>query len=225
MARKAGRAGPAGDVTRLTLLGLLSSKPMHGYELRQQMRVWSMEHWVDIHPGSIYSALPRMASEGLLQVTEVSHEGNRPQRTVYGITAAGRAELTRLLADAWTQPASMAQPVDVALFFIWLLPPEVVAARLAERVAKLDGAQEQLARNRALWNTAVEAAPENVPLQYFEMMQDLFEHSERVLDTERQWSAGMLTRVQSGVFDFEQPASSARPARQRKRKAAPHAQH
>jgi len=223
MATKAGRAGPAGDVTRLTLLGLLSSKPMHGYELRQQMRLWSMEHWVDIHAGSIYSALPRMAAEGLLQVTEVSQEGNRPQRTVYDITPAGRAELTRLLSAAWAEPASMAQPVDVALFFIWLLPPEVVAGQLAERVRRLDGVREQLARNRDVWRTAVEAAPENVPLPYFEMMQDLFDHSQEVLKTERQWSSGMLERVRSGVFTFEQPASPTRTPTKRKRKAAPHA--
>jgi DNA-binding PadR family transcriptional regulator len=223
MATKAGRAGPAGDVTRLTLLGLLSSKPMHGYELRQQMRVWSMEHWVDIHPGSIYSALPRMAAEGLLEVTEVSQEGNRPQRTVYEITPAGRVELTRLLSAAWAAPASMAQPVDVALFFIWLLPPEVVATQLAERVARLDGAREQLARNRDLWHTAVEAAPDDVPLPYFEMMQDLFDHSQRVLTTEQEWSSDMLERVQSGVFTFEQPKSPTRPPKQRQRKAAPRA--
>jgi DNA-binding PadR family transcriptional regulator len=223
MAIRTGRAGPAGGVTRLTLLGLLSSKPMHGYELRQQMRLWSMEHWVDIHPGSIYSALPRMAAEGLLEVTEVSHEGNRPQRTVYDITPAGRAELTRLLSAAWAEPASMAQPVDVALFFIWLLPPEVVATQLAERVKRLDGAREQLARNRDVWGAAVEAAPENVPLPYFEMMQDLFDHSQQVLTTERQWSSGMLKRVQSGAFAFEQPTAPTRTPKQRKRKVAPHA--
>ncbi len=223
MATKAGRAGPAGDVTRLTLLGLLSNKPMHGYELRQQMRLWAMEHWVDIRPGSIYSALPRMAAEGLLQVTEVSQEGNRPMKTVYGITAAGRSELTRMLGEAWAQPTSTAQPVDVALFFVWLLPPEDVAARLVERLAVLDGARDQLARNRNLWSATVESAPDGVSLPYFEMMQDLFDHSQQLLDTERQWSSGVLARVESGIFTSEQPPGQTKPDAPRKRKADHHA--
>ena len=128
-------------MTRLTLLGLLSSKAMHGYELRQQMRLWAMEDWVDIRPGSIYAALPRMTAEGLLEVVEVSQEGNRPARTVYGITAAGRNELTRLLREAWAQPAGMAQPIDVALFFMWILPGQDVAERLEERLDTLATAQ------------------------------------------------------------------------------------
>jgi DNA-binding PadR family transcriptional regulator len=198
---------------------------MHGYELRQQMRLFAMEHWVDIRPGSIYAALPRMAAEGLLEVVDVSQDGNRPVRTVYAITAAGREELTRLLGVAWAQPASMAQPVDVALFFVWHLPPDQVAQRLVERLAQLDAAQAQLATSRTVWRAAVEAAPAGAVLPYIEMMHDLFDHSEQVLATERGWSASVLERVQAGVFTFEEPANGATPRKQRKRKAASDARH
>ncbi len=137
------------------MLGLLSNKPMHGYELRQQMRLWAMEDWVDIKPGSIYAALPRLAAEGLLEVTDVSQDGNRPAKTVYGITKAGRAELTRLLRDAWARPSGMAQAVDVALFLLWLLPPEEIRDPIGRALAAvLDGALGQLARNRSAWSSA-----------------------------------------------------------------------
>jgi DNA-binding PadR family transcriptional regulator len=196
------RAGPAGDVTRLTLLGLLASKPMHGYELRQQMKTLDMEHWVDIQPGSIYSALPRMASEGLLKVADVSHQGNRPTKTVYRITQAGRRELTRLLGEAWAKPASMAQPIDVALFFLWHLPPETIAARLEDRLATLDEMLGQLAHNRNTLFGVMEAAPDDAPLPFVEMMTDLFDHAQQILDTERGWSARTLDRVRAGAFTF-----------------------
>jgi DNA-binding PadR family transcriptional regulator len=199
------RAGPAGDITRLTLLGLLASKPMHGYELRQQMKQLSMEHWVDIQPGSIYSALPRMAADGFLSIKEVSHEGNRPSKTVYQITDAGRAELVRLLSDAWARPAGMAQPVDVALFFMWFLPQHEIADRLVERLAVLDGALAQLARNEDLSFKAIADSEFDVPRQYVAIMTDLFGHAHRILDTERAWSDHTLKRVQAGTFNLDSP--------------------
>lgn len=196
------RAGPSGEITRLTLLGMLAARPMYGYELRQQMKLYDMEHWVDIRPGSIYSALPRMATDGLLEVTDVSQKGNRPQKTVYGVTEAGRAELIRLLRAAWAKPAGMAQPVDVALFFIWLLPPEEVAASLEDRIAALDGVLAQIAHNQKVSFDAIATAGAKVPPQYVEMMTDLFAHSLQMATTEKEWSQHTLERVASGVFNF-----------------------
>ncbi len=53
----------------------------------------------------------------------------------------------------------------------------------------------------------VEGASEGVPQQYFEMMQDLFLHSQQLLDAERSWSARMLElSTRFGTFTFEQTA-------------------
>jgi DNA-binding PadR family transcriptional regulator len=201
------RAGPAGDITRMTLLGLLASKPMYGYELRQQMKGLDMEHWVDIRPGSIYSALPRMAAAGFLEITDVAHQGNRPQKTVYGITSAGRAELLKLLRDAWARPAGMAQPVDVALFFVWFLPPAEVATLLVERISVLDNTLALIASNRERSFEAMASGAVDVPPQYVEMMTDLLDHAREVVQTERDWSERTRQRVARGIFDFAPPDS------------------
>jgi DNA-binding PadR family transcriptional regulator len=211
MAIERRRGRPTGDVTRLTLFGLLASKPMHGYELRQQMQQFDMKAWVDIQPGSIYAALPRMAAEGLLEVVEVTQDGNRPAKTVYRITRAGRAELARLLGDAWAKPASMAQPVDVALFFMWHLPPAEIATHLEDRLATLDDSLEHIERNRSFAFGAIEAARGQAPTQYFEMMLDLFDHARQIVTTERSWSARTLERVRAGVFSFEPIADGTAP--------------
>src|SRR5580698_406152 len=106
--------GPVRELTRMTLLGLLASKPMYGYEVRQQMKNVGMEFWVDIPQGSVYPALQRMAADGFLEVVDISTEGKRPTKTVYRITAEGRAEHLRLLRNAWIDPALKGFPVDVA---------------------------------------------------------------------------------------------------------------
>jgi DNA-binding PadR family transcriptional regulator len=143
-----------------------------------------------------------MAAAGLVEVTDISHEGNRPLKTVYGITEAGRAELLRLLSDAWAKPAGMAQPVDVALFFIWFLPPAEVAARLGDRIGVLDGALAQIAANRSLAFEMMKASGSDAPVQYVEMMTELFDHARQIVQTERDWSEHTRRRVHEGVFDF-----------------------
>jgi DNA-binding PadR family transcriptional regulator len=204
--------GPSGDITRMTLLGLLAAKPSHGYDLQQQMKAYSMESWVNIKAGSVYSALPRMASEGLLKVTDVSNEGNRPSKTVYAITGAGRAEFLRLLREAWAVPVGMAQPVDVALFFIWYLPPDEVAAQLAERVSLLADSQANIARTRAI-TMAIATDPANAaiyPPQYVAMLTDVFDHGKELVQAELAWTQRTLNRVEQGVFTFDKQTKEAK---------------
>ena len=80
-------------MTRLTLLALLAGQPMHGYELRRQIELRTMDQWADIRYGSIYPALRRLADEGLVEEAGRDRAGNLPTRTTYRITDAGREEL------------------------------------------------------------------------------------------------------------------------------------
>lgn len=185
----------------MTLLGLLASQPMYGYEVRQQMKNVGMEFWVDIPQGSIYPALQRMAVDGFLEVVEVSSEGKRPTKTIYRITDEGRAEHLRLLRDAWVDPALKGFPVDVALYFVWFLPAEEIALLLSERIDRLD----QRLINVALARQHNTIAPEiyDLPTPYMEILSDLLEHSEVTLNTERQWAKSILDRLLEGAYSFE----------------------
>jgi DNA-binding PadR family transcriptional regulator len=192
----------------MTLLGLLASKPMHGYEVRQQMKDAGMEFWVDVPQGSIYPALQRMAADGFLKVIEVSQDGKRPTKTIYRITDEGRAEHLRLLRDAWVDPALKGFPVDVALYFVWFLPAEEIALLLSERIDRLD----QRLLNVALARQHNKIAPEiyDVPAPYMEILSDLLEHSEVTLNTERQWAKRILDRLLEGAYAFEESSDTKR---------------
>ena len=67
-----------------------------------------------------------------------------------------------------------------------------------------------------MWAGMTAAAAVDVPTQYFEMMEDLFDHSARLLETERGWSERMLERVRGGVFSFDEPATDGRKSDKRK---------
>lgn len=73
-----------GDV-RAAILTVLAEKPMHGYEIMQQLQERSGGFWRP-SAGSVYPTLQLLEDQGLVTGEEV--EGKR----VYSLTDAGRAE-------------------------------------------------------------------------------------------------------------------------------------
>ncbi|WP_280391635.1 PadR family transcriptional regulator, partial [Nocardia wallacei] len=68
--RGRGGRGRRGDV-RAAILLLLQERPMHGYELIQQIRERSEDVWRP-SPGSIYPALSQLEDEGLVLIDKVA---------------------------------------------------------------------------------------------------------------------------------------------------------
>jgi DNA-binding PadR family transcriptional regulator len=80
------------------ILGLLSQRPRHGYELRSAFvaLLGGEENW-DVKPAQIYSTLGRLEKAGLVK-TQKQGKGKDPEKHVFYITAAGRKELERWFA-------------------------------------------------------------------------------------------------------------------------------
>ena len=88
--------------TRLVILGLLQWRPLYGYEIKQIIEE-RMGDWTDIAFGSIYFALDKLTDEGLIERVSIEQKGNRPSRSVYEITDAGRTEFLNLLRQTWQE--------------------------------------------------------------------------------------------------------------------------
>jgi DNA-binding PadR family transcriptional regulator len=80
------------------LLGLIAGNPSSGYDLRKIFQDTPMAVYSD-SPGSIYPALRRLQTRGLIAAQR--KPGVRRRRTL-SITAAGRADLIRWLAKPLT---------------------------------------------------------------------------------------------------------------------------
>ncbi|TMC04991.1 MAG: PadR family transcriptional regulator [Chloroflexi bacterium] len=74
-----------GDV-RAAILALLAERPMHGYQVIQELENRSGGAW-RVSPGSVYPTLQMLEEEGLIAGQEV--EGKR----VYSLTDSGRAQV------------------------------------------------------------------------------------------------------------------------------------
>jgi len=76
------------------LLAALNRRSMHGYELRKELVDGLGPEW-NVNYGQIYSTLERLVRDGfLVQSATVSVEA-APDRKLYTVTPAGRAELRR----------------------------------------------------------------------------------------------------------------------------------
>jgi DNA-binding PadR family transcriptional regulator len=133
------------SATRMMILGLVQwMQPVHGYDVRRELLSWSADKWANVHPGSIYHALRKMAQEGLLHEVSTEQVGGRPARTSYEITEKGRAEFQTLLRSGWWEVSPGPDPFLAAFSFLPALPREEAAAALRNRAAQLRAGVQQM---------------------------------------------------------------------------------
>lgn len=144
----AGRRNPLA----LAVLVLLHEQPMHPYQMSATLKERRKEHSVRINYGSLYAVVESLLSRGLIEVRETVRSGNRPERTVYGITEAGRQEMVEWLSRLLSDPVKEFPQFEAALSLMPALPPddaiELLERRLAGQQAALEAGQKSMARAR-----------------------------------------------------------------------------
>jgi DNA-binding PadR family transcriptional regulator len=93
------------------ILGLLASRPQHGYDLLASFetpselgRVWTMSR------SQVYAVLKRLESQGMLRGRPVRGQ-DAPDRVEYAVTAAGRRKLEAWLTEA--EPSASVRSIRV----------------------------------------------------------------------------------------------------------------
>jgi DNA-binding PadR family transcriptional regulator len=140
------------NLLALAVLSYLSQQPMHPYELGRNLREHGDDRSIKFNHGSLYMVVGQLARVGLVREQETSRGGQRPERTVYAITDAGRAELRDWLAELVGQPRPEFPAFVAALSLISALPPGEVVGLLRQRLGHL---ARQRAESQALIDTAL----------------------------------------------------------------------
>jgi DNA-binding PadR family transcriptional regulator len=100
--------GKRGDV-RAAILKLLAERPMHGYEMIQEIAERSQNLWRP-SPGSVYPTLQLLVDEGLLVARE--SEGSKK---LFELTDEGRAAADKIETPPWQEIADGVEPGHVNL--------------------------------------------------------------------------------------------------------------
>jgi len=77
------------------ILGLLASKPLHGYELKSGFE--ELVPTIELNVGQVYTTLDRLSRDQFVTY-EVVNQPERPDKKVYALTEIGRKELREWLA-------------------------------------------------------------------------------------------------------------------------------
>ena len=135
----------------LAVLSYFTMKPMHPYELSRTLRDNGDARSIKFNHGSLYMVVQQLAKAGFIAEQETSRAGQRPERTVYALTNAGRDELRDWLGELVEQPQHEYPAFVAALSVISALPPSQVLGLLRTRLGHL---AEQQAEARGLIDTA-----------------------------------------------------------------------
>src|SRR6266487_2663347 len=110
------------NLLALAVLSYLTQGPMHPYELGRTLRDHGDERSIKFNHGSLYMVVQQLERAGFVAAQVTSREGQRPERTVYAITGAGRAELRDWLRELVGEPQHEYPHFVAALSLISALP-------------------------------------------------------------------------------------------------------
>ncbi len=113
---------------KFALLGFLNYSAMTGYELKQIMDSSTSNFW-HAKQSQIYATLKKCESDGLVY-SEVEVQDGRPNRRVYTITAAGKADLEAWLAVPFVELEAQKQKLLLKLFFGAALEKDALLTQL-----------------------------------------------------------------------------------------------
>jgi DNA-binding PadR family transcriptional regulator len=178
-----------GNLVALAILSTLVTKSMHPYEMASVMRARGKDRDMAIKWGSLYRVVENLERHGLIEAVQSERRGGRPERTVYRITDAGRAELVDWTRELIRAPEPTATPFKAGLSVAGVLAPDEVVDLLRERVATLD---RQIAQARA--DLAGYAA--EVPRVF--LIESEYEVA--MWEAEAAWVRGLLPEITEGTL-------------------------
>jgi DNA-binding PadR family transcriptional regulator len=178
----------------LAVMALLFERPMHPYEMVSTLRERGKHESVRFKYSSLYSVVEALQREGLILPLETRREGRRPERTVYGLTEAGRAEFLTWLRELLREPTKEYTQFAAGLSFIPALPPTEAVALLEERVSLLE---EEVGEMRSRLDDAVEQGLARLFLIEAE-------HELVLREAELRWVRELAREIESGTLSGRQ---------------------
>ena len=147
-------SAPRRSVLALAVLSMLTEQPMHAYRMQQLIKERHKDDVVNVtQRNSLYQTIQRLLREELVEVESTERTENRPERTTYRITDAGRSTLHDWLYTMVSTPAREYPEFPAALSFLpSLSAPEALAA-LTIRVTRLEERLSALTEELAYGST------------------------------------------------------------------------
>jgi DNA-binding PadR family transcriptional regulator len=132
-------SAPRRSVLAMAVLSMLTEEPMHPYRMQQLIKERHKGDVVNVtQRNSIYQTIDRLLRDELVVVDSMAREANRPERTTYRITDAGRAILREWLDAMLSTPAREYPEFPAALSFLPSITRHEAIDALTTRISRLE---------------------------------------------------------------------------------------
>ena len=121
----------------LAVLGLLLEHPTHPYRMLADLRARGGDRAAAINRGTLYDIVEALVAAGWVAPQGTERTGNRPERTVYALTATGHDELVRRLDSQIRTPRREFTQFVGAVAYLGALGPTGAVEALTERARRL----------------------------------------------------------------------------------------
>jgi PadR family transcriptional regulator, regulatory protein AphA len=174
------------------ILGFLNYGPLSGYDLKKVFDV-SVRHFWPADQSQIYRTLSRLVEQDWAEM-EVVEQTERPDRKVYRITEAGRAELLRWLASPTPERVSRSAAL-IQVFFFGQLADEVIVEKFEAYARSM---RRTLENYEQLSGELVGSLPEAcTPREHFFWMQTL-DLGIRTTRENLAWAQNVIEQLKAG---------------------------
>ena len=177
------------NLLALALLAALAERPMYPYEMASVLRARGKDQSIKINWGSLYTVVQNLEKHGFIEITGTARHGRQPQRTVYGITGAGRAELADWLRELVAVPEREYPRFEAALSEAGALHPDDVIALLNQRLHALEA-------DIAAQRSALEEAGQELPRVF--LIES--EYHLAMCEAEAKWVRALLKDIADGAL-------------------------
>src|SRR5437868_724337 len=178
-----------GNILALAVLATVYGKPMHPYEIATLLRERGKDRDMKIQWGSLYTVVRNLERHGFLAVAENVRDSAYPERTIYRITEAGRAEYADWVRELITDPARDQPKFEAALSVWGVIPPDEIIVLLRERLALVE-------RENAVQREKLAGYAREVPRLF--LVEAEFDLAMR--EAEAAWTRSLLEELVDGTF-------------------------
>ncbi|MFD4444121.1 PadR family transcriptional regulator [Nocardia sp. NPDC058519] len=176
------------NLLALAVLSVIVQRPMHRYEIAATLRAHGKDRDMDIKWGSLYTVVQNMEKAGFLEVIGSERDGARPERVIYRITDAGRAEMADWTRELLAAPEPEHHRFTAGLSILAVLPPDEVVVLLGTRIAALE---------QTIATTRSELAELTLPRLFLVES----EFGLAMLEAEANWARSLRDELAAGTFE------------------------
>jgi DNA-binding PadR family transcriptional regulator len=173
------------------ILGLLSLRPMAGYDLMKAFNT-SLKHFWSAQSSQIYRELDALVAEGWIKADEVLQRG-RSTKTIFAVTDEGSKEFDRWLRQGKLERGGSRNPFLLRLFFLSGAGIGAVRAAVEEKASLAEAGAAEL---RAIVSDVIPRIAASVGDELAAMCwKEAAEYGIAQYEAEIRWAETFLARI------------------------------